>query len=185
VIGNPAASLNQWSEDTMDVEAEPLVEKTKRSVLTRSGGPVCDAYTLSPCRYSPCNGVMLSKSFPPCYRMHSAKPFITDTGLMQVRLMGEADYMKHVTAEKSIYTPDERGVSGNETPQGTSSGTARARLRQKQSAKQEGSQADVSRNLKPFQKRQPNVEGVAATTSDEEADKLWGSQKTTDPEFFI
>ena len=41
VIGNPAASLNQWSEDGLNPEAEALREDLHRSVLTRSGGSVC------------------------------------------------------------------------------------------------------------------------------------------------
>lgn len=42
VIGNPAASLNQWSDDSIRLEeAKALREYSERSVMTRSGGPVC------------------------------------------------------------------------------------------------------------------------------------------------
>jgi hypothetical protein len=118
------------------------------------------------------------------------KMFMTDTRLVQVRLMDESDYMKHVSAEKSMYSHEnssnkKTSASGNEIWQAPSNSGGHANSQQEKVKKREAQQPDVGSHLKPFQKRQPDAERVAATTSDEEADKLWGSKQVADPEFYI
>lgn len=106
--------------------------------------------------------------------------------------MGEGDYMRHVSAEKSIFSSDknkderERPTAPLENLKASgSNGGASARSQNGQGAKREAPPADADSHLKPFQEGTPDDGRVAATTSDEVAEKMWGSQQKADPEFFI
>lgn len=98
--------------------------------------------------------------------------------------MGDSDYLKHVSAEESIYSSDgaksqSKSVSGGESTEDKNGSGATGT---QESAVQQASKIDS--HLKPFQPRQVD-KTVDATTSDEVAEKMWGAKPEADPEFFI
>ena len=99
--------------------------------------------------------------------------------------------MRHVSAEKSIFSSGEqKGASEQPVPSGNgkskeSDGERSARSQKGQGAKRGSPPSDVDSHLKPFQKASGDSGRVTATTSDEVAEKMWGTQQKTDPEFFI
>jgi hypothetical protein len=161
VIGNPAASLNQWSEDC-PLSTGELDDRRPTSVPTRSGG--------------------------------------------RVHVYGEGDYYRHVDAERLLFSKDAAKDLDAVPPEwpymhaadAESTGSSRGQPESEVVATLEDKDAaegaakrhsadnpqDIDSHLKPFQAA-VDTSHVAATTSDEVAQKLWGDQPNNELEFFI